>query len=663
MINQAKNGHYKSFVLYIANDNSELKQVSDTFVKDLLHSFEFETNFFFRYIEAVMVCDQNLIMHTIAREPDRLTEKNIFRIILIDNYNVKVDKTFVCTKAVKIQAEDRSGDIYALKLMDLYSYYLSNPSFSVTSQSYSGTAFKIIQDILFDACKLPDEILRSYHIPVPEIKIHSNKLDFLNDPKEITFKTQQNQSTFECIDKLSKPNFIWVNQDIEGFNVIENPVMNNLKPRTASDSSPLWSETANDDYDFLIYDKLKQKKSKDLIDCPEITISLNSQGKSQETQKVNFKDIIGIFELNNNGSETADQFETRKITDSSGTYGVRGIVYEYFKRYLKVNNLVIFVSGKLSECLTGIITSVELRSKGLYYQEQLQGDYRYNGNWLIRSCTVKVVPNDAQNLFIRLGLCRFDNPKGYSENLSESTTEAKSDTSFPSSKPQKPFEKASKILSEVQEFTDKIKTVQSQIKGYQNYASQKIDSLTAPIKMQFVNQIKSSEVYQNVSNVLSKNRKTLGVVNNILKDQIGVNLETALSVTDDIMNIDSVIKESTIGQIEKISNALTDKAQQVVDGVTNTVESAIQGAIEVRSNIDQLCTNLEDSEVNLDTGLETIQTVLNTVNQTKQRIDSVKTNIDNLKTTVQNIPDTIKISNSLDDLKKKREQILSKLKM
>lgn len=668
MINRARNGTYKSMTVYIANDNQELRQVSDVFVKDMNLSVELECNLWTPYTQGLLVIDNNMVKHTIGKDIDALTAKNIIRIIIIDAYNYKIDKTFVCIEPLKISDQsDKSGDIYTVEILDIHAYYLAEPLDATVAQSYTGTPMKILQDLVMDSLKLPDEILRSYGIPVPELRIESSGMSFLGEPEQTTLKVTQDKPAFWYIAKLCKRNYVYFYQDFEGFVLTENPDFSKMSPSSASDGSPLWSEFAPGNYDFLIYDKVKQNTANSKLDCPEITVSLNSQGKSQETQTLNVRDVLGVFELNGNADETANLFDTRRVTESSGTTGLKGIMSEYSRKYMTSNNLVIYVSGPLFKCQPGSVTSVELRPKSGFVPDMYRGDYRYSGNWLIRSCTAKTI--GPQMFFIRLVLCRFDNPKPDQSSVSETGSEERSDMIFDTTKPKVPkitrfkaFHALDDVLESTKELTDKVRTFQNQIAGYQNYASQKIDALTAPIKTQFVNQVKDSEVYKTVSEFSQKNRRTLGLVNDIVKSRTGINLLSGVSVMNEIMNIDSVIKDATIGQVERVIGTVTAGIQNTVSAATGAVNATIQNVAAVRDSLDKVCTNIDDAELNFDSGIELAENVLKTINDAKRRVDTVKTSVESLKKTVQSIPDTVKTENPLAVLKKKREQILMRVR-
>ena len=195
------------------------------------------------------------------------------------------------------------------------------------------------------------------------------------------------------------------------------------------------------------------------------------------------------------------------------------------------------------------------------------------------------------------------------------------------------------------------------------YADQKIESFTAPIKMQFVNQIQSSEIVQKAQNILSKNRRTLGLVNNILRQRTGVDLFSAVRLSGEIMNIDSIVKDQVLGQVNAVTNTLTTKTAAVIQNTSSLVSTTISNAAEVMSGIDQASTNAENLELNLDQALDTVEKAYNAIQTTKRQIDTVKNSVDDLKETVKNIPNAVKAMNPLDTLKAKREQLLNSVRL
>lgn len=676
MINELLKNTYKSLSLYISDDSQTLRQVSQEFIADLLQSMEMSFNVLSGLqlvVYCVLTVNHALIKDTIGKEPDRLTDKNIFRIILVDHQDVKIDRTFVCTEAVRQGQGDRSGDVYNLLLTDIYGFYLYQTAPSNLAVSYKGTPLSVMEQLIDDAFKLPDEILRSYNIPVMELKVSSNTFSFLEEPKEITFKCNRNMTPADYISLMCRKYNLYAYHDLQSFCVVENLDIHNLPVKTASDGSPLFSETARTDYEFKICDKIKQPKAPVTLENIKLTISKNSGGKAQTTETLDFDKFIRTIELNNNADELLGIMETREITESSGNEGVSAILHKYTEKYLTNNTLIIYCSCTLLDCNPGTVTSVELRPISGYTSEMHQKDQRYSGNWFIMSSTFKVI---GQKFIVRLILCRFDNSKDTST-LSEVASDASSDTSFASSKPQKPKKsrltsnKAVTVLEELSEtmktasgsFLSKISTVNSQMQKYTQYADQKISALTAPIKTQFVNQVQNSEIAQKAQSVMQKNRRTIGIVNNILKQKTGVDLSTAVSVTGEIMNIDAVVKDAVLSQVDNVYNSISSGITNVVSSASSLVTTTVANAAEVAASLDETTTNAENLDLNLDQALDTVEKAYNAVQTTKSQIDQVKNSVSNLKETVKNIPNTVKIDNPLKTLKAKREQLLNSVRV
>lgn len=672
MLNELIRGKYKAVSLYISDDYQALHQVPQEYIRELVQGIEIEFNVFRHSVFCALTVNHALIKNTVGKEPDRLNDKNIFRIVIIDSQDFRIDRTFICINAERTGQGDRSGDMYELLLEDIYGYYLEQITPSTQVVSYKGTPLSVLEQLVEDSFKMPDEILRSYNIPVTELNIKKNTFGFLKEPEEITFKCIQNKGAIENIRTLCKQYNLYVFNDLQSLCITENLDVHNLPVKTANDGSPLFSELANSDYEFKIGDKVKQPKAPKTLENMKISISKNSGGKSQETETLDFNEFIRTIELNNNADELLNTLETREVTESSGTSGIQAILWKYTFKYIMNNNLAIYCSCCLSDCNPGSVASVELRPISGFTPEKAQGDKRYSGNWYIFSTTVKII---GDRFITRLILCRFDNPK---DDETTSTVIGDSpDTSFPSSKPPKPKKsrltenKAVSVLEEFAEtvqnatgdFLGKIQTVNNQMQSLSKYADQKIESFTAPIKMQFVNQIQSSEIVQKAQNILSKNRRTLGLVNNILRQRTGVDLFSAVRLSGEIMNIDSIVKDQVLGQVNAVTNTLTTKTAAVIQNTSSLVSTTISNAAEVMSGIDQASTNAENLELNLDQALDTVEKAYNAIQTTKRQIDTVKNSVDDLKETVKNIPNAVKAINPLDTLKAKREQLLNSVRL
>lgn len=81
MFNQFLGTSFKSFSLYIANDNQELRQVSLGFVEEYVQKFELNFKFFTFGIVGSLVVNQDLIRNSIGKDSDHLTAKNVIRVV------------------------------------------------------------------------------------------------------------------------------------------------------------------------------------------------------------------------------------------------------------------------------------------------------------------------------------------------------------------------------------------------------------------------------------------------------------------------------------------------------------------------------------------------------------------------------------------------------
>lgn len=671
MFNQFLGTSYKSLSLYIANDNQELRQLRPEF-QDLVQKVELNSKFFGFGIEGNLVVNQDLIRQTINKDSDHLTAKNIIRIVLEDAYGFIIDKVFVTTgtEMCKLQG-DRSGEMVSLKLLDIYSYYLKQKTPDIQVKSYKGNALSIAEQILTDSIKTPDEILKSYNLKTLDLYIDSNSFSFLDSSSEFTFKHTQNRSALDDLTLICSKNNITLFQDLEGIKLVENFNFHDLEPHRNSDDSELWNDNVPDRYPYSIYDKKKQFKSYNINTIPKLKVSLNSQGKNQTLEDLDFGEILDIIDLNNNSREFANTFDTREVTESSGTNGKKALVYEYSRLFIRYSNLAIYVSGPLEECNPGTVTSVRLNLPFRYIDEAIKGDERYSGNWFIAGTSIALINS---HIFIRLGLCRFDSPKITS--VSEIGSDQADNYSY-SSKPPLPkkprtlVNEVSDSLDSIQEsirdmekFTKKITDMSSQIDKLKQYSDQARNALTSPIKnfTNSVNQGSLKSLEKTYNSILKNNRRTLTIASEVLaknnKDFKGLSIINSLNNAKEVLNPESFVKEAVLDQITGTTDFLTSRAKSTVTNVSNAVYNTIENGQAVIETLDSKSANKDDAIVNLDSGIEKIEKVLKAVESTKDQVDTVVTTLSRVEKDLKSVPDSIPIENPLEILKQKRKQLL-----
>ena len=118
MLNELIRGKYKAVSLYISDDYQALHQVPQEYIRELVQGIEIEFNAFRHSVICALMVNHALIKNTIGKEPDRLNDKNIFRIVIIDSQDFRIDRTFICVNAERQGQGDRSGDMYELLLED-----------------------------------------------------------------------------------------------------------------------------------------------------------------------------------------------------------------------------------------------------------------------------------------------------------------------------------------------------------------------------------------------------------------------------------------------------------------------------------------------------------------------------------------------------------------
>lgn len=668
MFNQFLGTSFKSLSLYIANDNQELRLIRSEFVNDMVQKFELNFKFFTFGIVGSLVVNQDLIRNSIGKDSDHLTAKNVIRVVFEDSYGFILDKVFVCTgtEMAKFQ-NDKSGEMVKLNLLDIYSYYLNQKTPDLQVKSYKGSPLSVVEQILTDSIKTPDEILRSYNLKTLDLYIENNTFSFLED-ETLTWKHTQNRSALDDLNLLCSKYNITLFQDFNGIRVIENFNFHDLEEHRNEDDSELWCDKVPDRYPYSIFDKKKMFKPIEINSIPRLKVSLNSQGKNQTSEDLDFNEILDIIDLNNNSREFANTFDTREVTEYSGTNGKKALVYNYSRLFIRYSNLAIYVSGPLEECNPGTKTSVRLNLPFRYIDEAQRGDERFSGNWFIGSSSFALINN---HMFIRLGLCRFDSPK--IDTVSEVISEEGDNYSY-SSKPPLPKKErtfvteVSSTLDEIQssirdteEFAKKMVDMSSQINKLKQFSEQSTSALTAPIK-KFTNSVNQGSLSKTYDSILRNNRRTLTLASEVLaknsKDFKGMSIINSLNNAKEVLNPEAFVKDTVLDQVTGTVDFLTSRAKSTVTNISNAVYNTIENGQVVIEQLNSKSTNKEDAVVNLDTGIEKIEKVLDAVQSTKDQVDTVVTTLNRVEKDLKSIPDSVPIENPLEVLKQKRKQLL-----
>ena len=669
MFNQFLGTSFKSLSLYIANDNQELRLIGSEFINDMVQKVELNFGFFKFGILGTIVLNQDLIRNSIGKDSDHLTAKNVIRIVFEDSYGFILDKVFVCsgTEMAKFQ-NDKSGEMVKLNILDIYSYYLNQKTPDLQVKSYKGSPLSVVEQILTDSIKTPDEILRSYNLKTLDLYIENNTFSFLEDNDSLTWKHIQNRSALDDLNLLCSKYNITLFQDFNGIRVIENFDFHDLEDHRNEDDSELWCDKVPDRYPYNIYDKKKMFKPIEINTIPKLKVSLNTQGKNQTLEDLDFNEILDIIDLNNNSREFANTFDTREVTEYSGTNGKKALVYDYSRLFIRYSNLAIYVSGPLEECNPGTKTSVRLNLPFRYTNDALKGDQRFSGNWFIGSSSFALINN---HMFIRLGLCRFDSPK--IDTVSEVISEEGDNYSY-SSKPPLPKKErtfvteVSSTLDEIQSsirdtesFAKKMVDMSAQINKLKQFSEQSTSALTAPIK-KFTNSVNQGSLSKTYDSILRNNRRTLTLASEVLaknsKDFKGMSIINSLNNAKEVLNPESFVKDTVLNQVTGTVDFLTSRAKSTITNVTNAVYNTVENSQVVIGQLNDKSTNKDEAVVNLDSGIERIEKVLNAVESTQNQVDTVVTTLNRVEKDLKNMPDSIPIENPLEVLRQKRKQLL-----
>ncbi len=397
----------KSFEIYV-NDKLVDEKIGHDYVEDV----EIEANFFRHSIMATFVCFEELFTLTVGQNPSAVNDKTTIRLIITDRQESHFDRRFVVLKTERLdQQNSKRSTQWRVYLEDIFGNALNSANFTryITEAGFSGTPLEVVTKAVETLFRLPMEVGTKLGDPELFITSERNELDFIHDDNPpITHRFSKDLTPIENIKKLAKRYNIHLFQDFYTFYIIQNLTFENApKPE-----SPVFIEACNGKkYLFKICDKIKNTPTMSVNDRANFRVSLNLGGKKQVLKELNFSDIARIINLNGNEDEFKETPCNNTIEVSSGYVLTATLLNDAFKRYITASNVVIYTRPKIEDVAPGNITSVDLRCDSEFASKRLVGDYRFSGNWLIRSCTLKLIRQEF--LLCRLILCRFDNQEDF----------------------------------------------------------------------------------------------------------------------------------------------------------------------------------------------------------------------------------------------------------
>lgn len=385
-------------------------EVDSRVLNDKLISIELNFNAFNPIPFGLIVCAEEIFTLSIGKRPSELTYNDTIKIVFCDNAGDFFERRYAVIKACRDENNNyHDSEYWTISINEFYANFLDMESGCkyITQKGYRGIPTAIVRDALSDLFAYPKEIANYYGDQPLNIVIENNVIDFIDNYPEIEYRFPKDASPLNTIKKFCELYNILVYQDYNSIKIIHNPIISNLEKPTEI----IYRESAGTkNYCHKICDRIKQHDSVDTINRPNYRISLNEGGKKQRIKKIDFDMLAGTIELN--GHFQPDFENQKEIYMPSSSYNLSSLMMELTQRYIKSNNLIIYVRPILAYSNVGSITTVQLDYQSNFPTRRQSGDLEFSGFWFIRNTTLKITNG---HLIARLMLCRFDNPSDYAD--------------------------------------------------------------------------------------------------------------------------------------------------------------------------------------------------------------------------------------------------------
>lgn len=436
----------KGYEIYVNNVKVDNKIVTDKVI-----SIELEFNYFRPYSKCVIVCAEEVFSLNINKHPSELTNKDSVKIVFSDNLNKIFQRRYIVQKVSKNENCERTDSEYwIIEFVDVYGFSLLSSEYIryITQKGYKGIPLKIVEDCLKDVMLYQKEISKLYGDKALKFKTVYNNIGVIDCP-QLEHRFPKDNTPLESLEKFCKEYNILLYQDYDTFYIIQNPKISELeKPKETVYKERVGTKT----YADKICEKINRESSIPTDERPNYRISLNSGGKNQSIRELKFTDLLNLIELNKHDNT---EFKDDNFTYYPSTVNtLSALYYEQYRKYLTANNLIIYVRPTLEKSNVGTITSVQLDSYSDVATRRVEGDVKFSGNWLIRSCTYKLLQT---NLIGRLILCRYDNQEDLTHIQDNNVMGNKEDYKEIGFKPEKSvFEEVNQALDDIK---DKLKNI------------------------------------------------------------------------------------------------------------------------------------------------------------------------------------------------------------
>lgn len=622
------------------------KKINLLAMNDYVEGIEIEVNYFRHYINAILICFEDLFTLSKAKHPSALNNSDTIRIIFTDNTGNTFDRRFTVIKATStVDYNSKRSPQWTIELRDTYGYFLDDISETafLTEAGFSGTPIEIVEKAIKTVTNdISDCFSESpYNDRKLKIDVKRNNLDFVcDDNPTLDHRFVKDLTPFENIKKFADKYNIHIYQDFDTLHIIQNPTFENVKVSKCSDNTALFKEGADGrQYLLKICDKIKQESAIRTDDRANYKVSLNLGGKEQSFKELAFDQAVRVMELNSNSDEDFHTKNTIEISSSEAR--VSTLMNSAFNKYMKANNLVIYTRTSLPYCVPGTCTTIDLQVNSEFLKTREKGDYRYSGNWLIRSTTLKILYN--QNLISRMVLCRFDNPKDVTKEEVEDVITESNPEDVLTSKPEKP------LNYEEENFFDK---------GEQKPVSGK--ELAETLNSSKVSQVQQmASIARMIESVGLTINSTNSALNSFLSDVDGLSKYKNAIMLGIKVFLDEIKDSTVMSAIDETFESLKQTIKPLADGIKKVINSIEESFNTIKNYIQEVTGSITSGGSIISDVKEVASRISNTLSKYLSTFRSVLQTLEN--TIISELGHYVNIINSEIDgfIKKLSNKLLT----
>lgn len=390
---------------------------------EMIPSFEISSSFVEPFILCAFKAHSKFFESLGYKNPENDYKNLSFKITLIDiETNKLISRRFYIYDFKKSVIQSNDGIFYTVLCCDVFGYEFFENTKKANEKLYNKVYNKkplenviefledVIETINEKFSKLGDQKIKVQNdtekyglTEIPDDLKNSVEASYFSD-----FKFVNESPIFNLREYVKKFN-IKIFQDFEGFHVIQHPVFSRF-----SKLKNLLSDRITNKSKYYIADFIVGKDNSNSLDRNNYKINYVS-GKDHKTVSLDENLLYSSVLLNNNPDDYKN-FLSKECINISGTSN-RLLSSIYYDKIigssgiglLNSKSVAVYLVGSIDEFKPGMLVETDFSFNTSSLEKQLQGDKNLSGIWFVNNCTFRFLP--PQNIFTRILLTRFDNPK------------------------------------------------------------------------------------------------------------------------------------------------------------------------------------------------------------------------------------------------------------